>query len=79
MDNQYFKNLERYNRSEKLKDPNILQRLEHKLRMNKPFLKLNSVIDYIIHQNHYIVMIDEDIKFYGNTIKNHKRLEVVYL
>jgi hypothetical protein len=77
MDNYYFKMLDRYNKGEKLFDKNILVRLENKLRSdNKPF---NSIIDYVIHDNQFITMIDMQTIFYGNTIPHYRKIEVIKL
>jgi len=78
MDNQYFKNLERYNRGEKGSDKNLLLRIENKINNNNPTFTLNEVIDYVLYKNKYIAMIDINVNFYGNDV-DMQRIEVVTL
>jgi hypothetical protein len=78
MDNQYFKNLERYNRGEKQSDQNILLRLDKKIRETKEHLTINQVIDYVIYKGKYIVLVDMKVNFYGNDI-DIKKVHVITL
>mgnify|MGYP000424544053 CR=1 FL=1 len=74
MDNLYFKDLEKYNIGEKLSDQNMILRLEKHIKDNIEHITLNNVVDYIIYENEFIVKIDTQIVFYGNTIPHHETI-----
>lgn len=78
MDNQYFKNLERYNRGTKETDQDILARIDGKIRTTKEHINLNNVIDYVKHGDVYLALINTTVSFYGNDI-NMERIEVITL
>jgi len=78
MNTEYFKNLNIYNSGDKLTDPNMLLRLNKRVKELKPNIKVIVIIDYVIYNGKYLTLVEKTIKIIRET-KKVKSLEVISL